>query len=170
MEVPRDELRLMSQRLLEERFGVVLKRELREQDVYALRVARTDGRLGPDLRRAADDCESVVIDPLTRTLPKSSTGFPPAMFGLCSTMGGLATSLSRPIGTDVVDRTGLAGKWDYVLTYAAPERAPFAVGGPENLPTVIVAAEEQLGLKLERNGRALVEYFVVVAAHPPTEN
>jgi hypothetical protein len=54
--LPREQLRVMAQRLLETRFGVVLTREQRTQDVYALRLARPDRRLGPDVRRAADDC------------------------------------------------------------------------------------------------------------------
>ena len=77
-----------------------------------------------------------------------------------ATMASLATALSRSVGTDVVDRTGLAGQWDYVLAFTAlvPNTSPFVVPGQDNLPTVIVAVEEQLGLKLEKNGRALVEF------------
>jgi uncharacterized protein (TIGR03435 family) len=171
-EVLREQLRLMAQRLLEERFGVVLTREQREQEVYALRIARSDGRVGPDLRRAADDCDRVTIDPLTRPSPESSSGASPSMWGWCATMTTLATALARPLGTDIVDQTGLSGKWEYVLAFKAPgsNTSPFVVPGQENLPTVTVAVEEQLGLKLERNGRGLVEYFVVAAARAPTEN
>jgi uncharacterized protein (TIGR03435 family) len=42
--------------------------------------------------------------------------------------------------------------------------------GQTNLPTVFVAVEEQLGLKLERNARGSVEYVIIAAAHAPTEN
>src|SRR5688500_16481205 len=48
---PRAQLRLMAQRLLEDRFGVELTREQREQEVYALRPARADGRFGSGLAR-----------------------------------------------------------------------------------------------------------------------
>ena len=80
---PREQLRLMAQRLLENRFGVVLTREQRKGEVYALRLARGDGRMGPDLRRAADDCLGEAAggglprnEPARPTL-KSSTGAGP---------------------------------------------------------------------------------------------
>ena len=50
----------MAQRLLENRFGLVLTREQRAQEVYLLRLARADGRMGPDVRRAPDDCLAAI--------------------------------------------------------------------------------------------------------------
>jgi len=38
------------------------------------------------------------------------------------------------------------------------------------LPTVFVALEEQLGLKVERNARGSVEFVIIAAAHAPTKN
>ena len=163
--LPREQLRLMAQRLLENRFGLVLTRERREQDVYALRLARADGRMGPDLRRAPDDC---INAPADRSIPQSSTGTAPTTHGRCTTITNLATLLSRSLRVDVVDQTGLPGRWDWVLAFTA--FAADASPGQANLPTVFVAVEEQLGLKLERNARGSVEYVIIAAAHAPTEN
>jgi len=164
--LPREQLRAMAQRLLEQRFGVALTREQREQEVYALRVAGGDGRTGPDLRRAADDC----LETGERTVLKSSTGATPTFSGWCATMAGIATGLSRNLGLAVVDQTGLPGRWDFVLAYTplVPDASP--VAGQTNLPTVFVAAEEQLGLKLERNARGSVEYVIIAKADVPKEN
>jgi uncharacterized protein (TIGR03435 family) len=172
--LPREQLRLMAQRLLENRFGVVLTREQRKQEAYALRLARADGRLGPDLRRAADDCLGEVAggdlptNQLARPTLKSSTGAGPTFSGRCTTMTSTATGLSHSLGVEIVDQTDLQGRWDFVLAYTP--LAPAVEPGQTNLPTVFVAVEEQLGLKLERNARDSVEYVIIAAAHAPTEN
>ena len=159
---PREQLRLMAQRLLENRFGVVLTREQRRQEVYALRLARADGRTGPDLRRAPDDCLDSAGD---RPIPQSSTGSPPTTHGRCATIPNLATLLSRIVRVEFVDQTGLPGRWDFVLAFTALA----ADASPEQtkLPTVFVALEEQLGLTVERNARGSVEFVIIAAAHAP---
>jgi len=162
---PREQLRLMAQRLLENRFGVVLTREQRQQEVYALRLARADGRTGPDLHRAPDDSINSAAD---RPIPRSSTGSAPTTHGRCATIPSLATLLSRILRVECVDQTGLPGRWDFVLAFTALT----ADASPEQtkLPTVFVALEEQLGLKVERNARGSVEFVVIAAAHAPAKN
>jgi uncharacterized protein (TIGR03435 family) len=125
--LPREQLRLMAQRLLENRFGVILTKEQRAQEVYVLRLARGDGRMGPDVRRAADDCLGLIASggvptkqPAQPTL-KSSTGADPTFSGRCATMTGLADGLSRSLGVEVIDQTGLQGRWDFVIAYAPLE-------------------------------------------------
>ena len=80
--------------------------------------------------------------------------------------------LSRNLGIEVVDQTGLQGRWDYVIAYA-----PLTVDVPAaleptqaSLPSVFVAVEEQLGLKLERNPHGSVEYVIIAKAHAPMED
>ena len=48
----------MLRALLAERFKLVVHTEVRESPVYELVLARSDGRLGPALRKAAIDCEA----------------------------------------------------------------------------------------------------------------
>src|SRR4030095_2642545 len=53
----RDQARLMLRQVLADRFKLVLHSERREIPIYALVVARTDGRLGPQLARSdASEC------------------------------------------------------------------------------------------------------------------
>ena len=162
---PREQLRLMTQRLLENRFGLVLTRERRPQEVYALRLARADGRTGPDLHRTPDDCIDSAAD---RPIPQSATGSAPTTHGRCTTIAGLATLLSRTLRVEFVDQTGLPGRWDFVLAFSA--LAADASSEQATLPTVFVALEEQLGLKAERNARGSVEYTIIAAAHAPQAN
>ena len=176
--LPREQLRLMAQRLLENRFGVILTREQRAQEVYVLRLARGDGRMGPDVRRAADDClgsafgGGVPTSQPPQPRLKSSTGADPTFSGRCATMTGLADGLSRSLGVEVVDQTGLQGRWDFVIAYAplSPDVSPVHEPALADLPSVFVAVEEQLGLRLERNAHGSVEYVILAAAHAPTDN
>jgi len=112
--LPREQLRVMAQRVLENRFGVVLRREQLEQELYSLRLARSDCRPGPDLVPAPDGC---LEHPTARTMAPSSTGATPTTSGSCTTMELLATGLSRTLGVPVVDQTGLSGRWGF---HAAP--------------------------------------------------
>ena len=46
--------------ILEERFGMKAHRETREMPIYALVLARSDGRLGPNLKPASDECTTMM--------------------------------------------------------------------------------------------------------------
>jgi uncharacterized protein (TIGR03435 family) len=176
--LPREQLRRMAQRLLDDRFGLVLTKEQREQEAYVMRLARPDGRLGPDVRRASDDCAGAVAGGGVPTAQaagpplQSSTGARPTFSGRCATIASVADGLSRNLGIEVVDQTGVQGRWDYVIAYAPLAVDPSAAPDPARagLPSVFVAVEEQLGLKLDRNPHGSVEYAVIAAAHAPTED
>jgi len=53
---PAPRMMLMLRTLLRDRFGMVAHTETRELPILALRVVRTDGRLGPQLKPSAVDC------------------------------------------------------------------------------------------------------------------
>jgi len=52
-------LQLMIRSLLAERFKLTVHSETKELPIYALVVARSDGRLGPDLHRSETDCAAL---------------------------------------------------------------------------------------------------------------
>jgi uncharacterized protein (TIGR03435 family) len=71
----------------------------------------------------------------------------------------------------VVDKTGLAGGYDFDLKFALePKTAnpPDAVL-TDSGPSVFTAIREQLGLKLE-TGKAPVDFFIIDHAERPSEN
>jgi uncharacterized protein (TIGR03435 family) len=93
-------------------------------------------------------------------------------------MSNLAQSLSPMVGRIVLDKTELAGAYDFELTYS-PEGigSPFPGGGPPllngappavdpNLPTIFTALQEQLGLKLDSQ-RGPVEVVVIDRVEQP---
>lgn len=55
-----DQVMLMVQSLLEDRFKLKWHKETREGDVYALVVARKDGRLGPKLTKSDMECKAIL--------------------------------------------------------------------------------------------------------------
>jgi uncharacterized protein (TIGR03435 family) len=141
-----DTLRLMLQALLADRFKLRVHMEKRESPAYLLVHARTDGRLGPQLKPGTVNCSDYRGD-----LPPPDSVAPPAPRVECGfrivtrfaagagmqilqsgkgvTMAQLAAQLSSssPVGRMVVDRTGLAGTYDVDLSFAAGD--PGANGG-----------------------------------------
>jgi uncharacterized protein (TIGR03435 family) len=90
------------------------------------------------------------------------------------TLAMLAGLLERAVGRLVIDRTGLAGNWDFEVKYT-PDRSqlPPGVEPPSSIdwngPSLFTALEEQLGLKL-RPARGPVEVLVVDSVQQPTPN
>ena len=183
-------IQLMLQRMLSERFNLVVHRETRELPIYALVLARSDGRLGPKITTAATDCEAVMNDMLKSA---RGTGTPPAAPQLLdgrpacgmrfspdgrleaggTSMAALARNMSGGVGRIVVDRTGLKGGFDFELEFAPntvpPPGGALPAAPDSNRPSMFTALEEQLGLKLQPD-RGPVEVLVIDRVERPTEN
>ena len=183
--------RLMLRGLLEDRFGLAVHKETRERPVYALILARADGRLGPELRRSTTDCNNQAAggrqggsasSPWQVNACGTSVG-PGFILAGGRTMAQLATALSTLTNTGsslnrlVVDRTGLDGTFDLTLRFT-PENIPdFGAAGPPrgmpaidpNGPSIFTAVQEQLGLKLDSQ-RGPVEVLVIDRVQRPTED
>ena len=75
----------------------------------------------------------------------------------------------------VVDRTGLTGNWQFVMTFAqerriGPEGQGEALPPPDpNAPSFFTALQEQLGLKLEST-KAPFDVTVIDSVEHPTED
>jgi uncharacterized protein (TIGR03435 family) len=160
----------MLRSLLADRFKLVVHRETREMPVYALTLARTDGRPGSQLQ-PSDPCvagpPSGVAEASARQAPRCGRFSVGAgtLSGKGVTMAQLAAELpSATEGRHVVDRTGLSGMFDVSLTWAAD-----AIGtnpSPADAPSIFAAIQEQLGLKLEPT-KAPMEVIVIDSAERP---
>ena len=143
----------MLRSLLEDRFHLSAHRETRDLPIYALVLARADGRLGPRLRQAtSDDCA------------KRSCGMLPSVNELTAgalPMNEFARFLALNTGRLVVDRTGLTGVWDFDLKYSLPN-AP--TPDPDR-PSIFTALQEQLGLRLDAT-TGPVEVLVIDRVEP----
>ena len=180
---PNDALEALQQ-LLADRFSLVVHRDVRELQVYALVSARRDGGFGPQLKRSPIDCTALQAEALrTGVVPTEARGRCGVQGRAGSIqIGGsplseLVLLLSARLQRMVVDRTGLTGPWDLTLTYT-PEpsqiaRGAFATGDQPNInpdgPSIFTAVQEQLGLKLEST-RAPVDVLVIERAEFAREN
>lgn len=185
--VPRDQGRLMLRALLAVRFKLVVHYEKRERPIYTLTTARRDGRLGPQLRPSDVDCNALRAArrnaPATAPPPSGQTvpcvmRFGRGLLGANGmTMEELAgMGLSRSVGRVVVDRTGLAGVFDWKLEWTPDQSSqsqPDAFGTPPPIdpdrPSIFTALQEQLGLKLESQ-RGLAEILVIDRVERPSED
>src|SRR4030095_12795560 len=73
------QLQAMLAALLAERFSLKIRRETRAQWVFLLTLARSDGRLGPALRRAGVACEPITPPPGIPPPPPSLVSRPPTL-------------------------------------------------------------------------------------------
>lgn len=172
----REQISRMVRSLLAERFNLAVHREQREMPVYALVVARDDGRLGPKLRQSTTDCAAATAT--GGAAPQSSSGqllcttrmSPASINAGGMTLPRLAQTLSGIVGRVVTDETKLTGAYDLQLGFA-PERAlpPGAPPADPDAPSVFAALPEQLGLKLDSR-RGVVEMLVIDRIDPPKEN
>ena len=179
------EIPLMLQSLLADRFQLVFHRETKEMPIYALVLARKDGKLGPKLVETKEG-SCTTFDPKN---PPSGRPAPGTMFCGNQMMGrgnlraasipvaNLAPMLSRMLGRTVIDKTGLTAKYDINVEWT-PDEGQFASLPPDapkpppsdvTGPSIFTALQEQLGLKLESQ-KGPVEMFVVEKAEKPTEN
>ena len=182
----KDEMRLMVQSLLAERFGMKAHHEMRELPVYALVLAKT-GKLGPMLKpHAADDpeCSKMTIPEavagafpsgcgVTASIPATHVGYT-AIGGYNMTMeagapalGGSGAITDRP----VVNRTGLAGRFDFTVEFVPGKNGRVGADAASQTdvagPTFVDALKDQLGLKLVPE-KAMVDVVVIDRLEKPS--
>jgi len=165
-DVPPDQMKLMVQSLLEDRFKLVTHREQRDLKFYALVAARGDGRLGPFLQPVAEGCESAIgRDAARAKFPqRSGPGGGGGIIG-CGNLSELAALLGMVMDSPVADATDRSGDFVFELV-SGPPRPPTADSGDTPFTQ---ALQEQLGLKLE-SSRGPADVLVIDSVSQPTEN
>lgn len=155
-EVGRERKQEMVQALLADRFQLALHTETRQLPIYILVVAKGGAKLG-----TAQQTGSSV-----------STGNGRIEVQMANSVAVLAEELSKVVGRDVIDETGIAGRYDLKLqwtpdVFADPAANPSP--SPDSGPSIFTALEEQLGLKLKpANGP--VRVLVIDHIEMPSEN
>jgi uncharacterized protein (TIGR03435 family) len=178
-----DQSRLMLQRVLEDRFKLVVHRETRELPIYALLPAK-NGLNIPDAKEGS--CMATGSNPPRASTPGqpftplcgSFIVTPTGLEGKRISMAQLANTLSGIVGPPVIDKTGYAAAFDFHLEFtrdvtAAQPNFPAAAGdtGPADAsgPSIFTALQEQLGLKLEA-AKGPVEIVVIDHAEKASAN
>ena len=154
-----EQMLAMLRGMLADRFALQVRQETRERPVYALTLARRDGKLGAQLKSTDVQCAG---GPGTCGVKMADS----ALTSASITMARLAQELSF-VGRKVIDRTGLSGAFDVNLQWM-----PDSPGAPPtngDLPSIFTALQEQLGLKLDPT-TGPVDVLVIVRAERPTSN
>jgi len=122
--------------------------------VYELTVGKTGAKLTPSEGNADG-------------VPHLNGQGPGHLLGQNSNMKDLAELLQQHIlDRPVVDRTGLAGRWDFRLDWTPDDVPSDAADAP---PSLLQALQDELGLKLTAT-RALVDVMVVDHAEKASAN
>ncbi len=148
----KEDLLVMLQNLLTERFKLKLHHETKEMPIYELVV----GKNGPKFKESAGgppkDDVTAPLPGLPGPLKPDKDGYPmapPGMMAVFSMNGSprarfnassesmqeFATTVSNQVGRPVVDATGLKGKYDFILSWSpegmriGPAPAPSSIGG-----------------------------------------
>lgn len=183
--VQKEQLRLMLQTLLEDRFKVRVRRETKEVPVYAMVV----GKNGLKLQKSAMDetqCSAASTDKplLVRLLLGSDSASchsfaggptPGWLHGDALDMSDLAAVMERFSDRPVLDRTGLTGLYKIAVpaynlrrpTGPEPTAENRALDDPAR--QTVSDALQDLGLRLEST-KAPVEMFVVEHFERPAQN
>jgi uncharacterized protein (TIGR03435 family) len=92
--------------------------------------------------------------------------------GTSATLDQLAFFLSGPLGTPVLDKTGLKGKYDFELDLTSSRNGGPASGDPPADPVTVfqAALPDQLGLKLEARKMPVEMLVIDRIEKSPVEN
>jgi uncharacterized protein (TIGR03435 family) len=162
-----DQMKMMIQKVMTDRFQLKFHFEKRELPVYAVQLAKTGAKITP----SQDDPKGI---------PGWGFGRNPAGMVMNfhnSPMSQFTAVLQNSTDRPVVDQTGLTGRYDFTLNFTPDGAMAALLGGPppptgdnpDAAPDLFAAFQQQLGLKLEPT-KALVDVMVIDKVERPSEN
>ena len=166
-----DQLRLMLQKLLTERFQISLHRESKDTAVYRLKVAKNGPKLKPaeelphydNEEQQQEAVRKKVLENMARMKARREENTrlgiptPSRSFGLArATTERFAEVLSTHLDRSVKDMTQLEGEYSFNLEWTPDSGMRDADSGL----SIFIAIQEQLGLKLEA-GNEPIEMLVI---------
>ena len=157
-----EQLRLMMQALLQERFKLAVHRQIKELSAYVLVV----GKGGLKVQESKTEGETV-IEPNQKQLSVTVQRAPVSQ---------LAEMLGNVLRAPIVDQTGLKGRYDVTLNVAKYAADMAAQGksidnGPmDPFALISMILQDEFGLKLEAKKMPLDMVIVDHAEKAPVEN
>jgi uncharacterized protein (TIGR03435 family) len=157
-----EQLRLMQQNLLEERFNLKWHREEKQTSVRELTIAKGGLKIKPSTGEPSGSQEpGASVEP---------NGHVRARYANLS-MEEFAAILSRLVRQPVTNATGLTAKYDFTLSWAMEGMAlPGSTPSGDSGPTIFAALQEQLGLKLEQKKGPVDRIVIDHIDKAPSEN
>jgi uncharacterized protein (TIGR03435 family) len=158
--VARDQVMLMLQALLADRFQLEIASEMQTGTVYTLTAPNAH-----DLKSPGNIDER----PSVSTSREDANGYLSYHYdGHNATMAALALALAGQLRTPVSDQTRLTGSYDFRINWAYDS----AFGGLEpdpNVPTIFTALQNEVGLKLTADKGPIQVYVVRSATKPKAD-
>jgi uncharacterized protein (TIGR03435 family) len=185
----------MLQALLEDRFKLRMRREVREEQVYELRIADSGLKMKAvkeeecvPLTPEQKEAHAKEVDAANKNSPVLIVVMPPIRCGIAGgglPFGGVIDFHGRGVPIDIllqqlpkepiiIDKTGLTGRFDYRLTYApdattARDPSTLLPEIPSGYGSLFVEIEKQLGLKLVP-AVGPRDYYFIEHVERPTPN
>jgi uncharacterized protein (TIGR03435 family) len=172
----------MMQALLADRFNFTAHQETKDVPIYSMVIAKGGSKLQepkPD-ETYAKGIKGPDGQPFKDAIFFSGRSPQITMMAQAASTSSLASVLAGRLGRPVIDKTGLTAKYDFSFPFAPDEVQSTSVpsGSPSglpttapdsNLPTLMVAIEEHLGLKLE-SGKGPAALIVIDRVEKPSGN
>ena len=155
-QAPEDQLRVMMQTLLADRFKIALHRQTKEMQAYVLVV----GKNGPKVTESKTEGDTEVA-PDEKKLQVSIRRTP---------ITPLLDLLYNVLRAPIVDETGLKGKYDLQINMAKYRNIGPGSGPVDPVGIITTALQEELGLKLESRKMPIDLLVIDRAEKIPTEN
>ena len=168
------QLRQALQKLLAEHTSLVLHSETKTLPIYALEVGENGSKLRPSLSGDSDEVKGAGPVRFGHQQMRMEIGGN-QVYGIGAagiSTDDLAQHLSRQLGTPVVNKTGLQGRYDFNLNWSnatGNSGAGDASSGNPGAPSLFTAVQEQLGLKLDPQN-APMQVLVIDRVEKPIEN
>jgi len=151
-----EQMKLMMQKLLTDRFQLIFRREQREMKAYELKVAKAGHKLHESAADSVPDRQNSAIGTVARAI----------------TMREFADFIAGPLNTPVMDATGLKGRYDFNLdfsTYIPTDEHAMKPDYIDGNSIIANALQGELGLKLDMR-KTTVEVMVIERVEKPSEN
>jgi uncharacterized protein (TIGR03435 family) len=168
----KDQVKVMWQKLLNERFGVVLHHETKEFQVEELVVDKSRSKLKetdwdsasplPEGPPQMDGKGGVKTPGQVLTIFPLDSGVRMHIVGRAQPVAQLMGTFTNTLRRPVLDKTGLLGRYDYTLDFVVEGAGPAAARGnaDEPAPDLTTAVQQQLGLRLVP-GKAMLDVLVI---------
>lgn len=161
----------MLQALLADRFKLKVHWETREAPAYDLLVSKKGSKMQVSKGEppSAEERKAWGDKPIPRLYQRgdSRVGFDFVAHG--ASMSDITDMLAGQFGHPIVDKTGLTGKYDFILRYHGAQLDDRKADDMDPVPTLDTAIQDQLGLKLKPT-KAPEKILVIDHIEKPSEN
>jgi uncharacterized protein (TIGR03435 family) len=160
----------MFQALLAERFKLKTHWETKEGDIFNLVVAKGGSKLGAEgsMPPSTQELKNFGDYPMPPIYQRNDRrGYDYIAHG--GSMEMWVAMLTAEFGRPVNDKTGLTGKYDFVIKYKGARESDRSADDMDPMPPLDRALQEQLGLKLEA-AKGPVKLLVIDHVEKPGEN